>query len=94
MNESELNAKIAELRRIEKEAALLKLQLDSLKDELKAELDSRKVDSIDTGLHKIFYSCYEKSNVDSAKLKEDGIYEEYSKKSIVTQFKVTDKKAF
>lgn len=90
MTKAEMNAKIAEIRRLEKEATLIKDQLESLRDELKAELDFRKVDSVDTGLHRVFYNCYEKSGVDSEKLRAAGLYDTYSKKSIVTQFKITD----
>ena len=88
-----MNAKVAELRALEAVAKELEAKINAVKDELKAELDTRQVDSVDTGLHNIFYQMYEKASVDTAKLKEAGLYEAYSKKSTIIQFKVTDKKA-
>ena len=87
-----INDKIAEIERIQLEATKLQELAENLKNELKAELDERKVDKLDTGSHNIFYSCYEQSRVDATKLKAAGLYEEYSKKSLVTSFKITQKK--
>lgn len=90
MTNDMINKKIAELKKIEEQAAALKAEADALKDELKAELDFRKVDSVNTGLHKVFYNCYEKTGVDTQKLKDAGLYDEYSKKSTIIQFRITD----
>ena len=87
-----INDKIAEIERIQLEATKLQELAENLKNELKAELDERKVDSIDTGSHNIFYSCYEKTSVDTTKLKADGLYDAYSKKSVITSFRITQKK--
>ena len=92
MDNNKINERISDLYRIEKEAAELKARADAIRDELKAELDRRKEDSVDTGLHKVFYNCYEKSSVDTAKLKAAGLYNEYAKKSVVIQFRITDVK--
>ena len=93
MTNEMINQKIAQLRALEEAAASLKNQIEGIKDELKAELDARQEDSINTVQHNIFYNCYEKESVDTAKLKASGLYSEYSKKSVVIQFKITDCKA-
>ena len=87
-----INDKIAEIERIQLEATKLQELAENLKNELKAELDERKVDKLDTGSHNIFYSCYEKASVDTTKLKADGLYNTYSKKSLITSFRITQKK--
>ena len=87
-----INDKIAEIERIQLEATKLQELAENLKNELKAELDERKVNNIDTGSHNIFYSCYEKTSVDTTKLKADGLYDAYSKKSVITSFRITQKK--
>ena len=84
--------RIEELRKIEAQAAALKEAAESIRNTLKAELDTRKEDSVDTGLHRVFYNCYEKKSVDANKLKAAGLYDLYSKASTVIQFKVTDVK--
>lgn len=90
MTRQEMNQKIDQLRKMEAQVAILKGSIDTIKDELKAELDARNENSIDTGIHRVFYNCYERSNIDSKKLKEAGLYDLYSTKSAVIQFKITD----
>ena len=92
MDNNLINSRISELRALEAQIAELSKKTDAIKDELKAELDTRKVDSVDTGLHKVFYTVYEKSSLDSAKFKAEGLYNQFLKSSLVTQFKITDKK--
>ena len=92
MTNTELNQKITELRQIEERAAELKAAVDTIRDQLKAELDSRQVDSITTGAYNIFYKMYEKSGVDTDKLKKSGMYDQFAKTSTVIQFKITDVK--
>lgn len=88
-----IDTRIEELRALEAAAAELAKKADAIKNQLKAELDERKVDSLDTGRHKVFYSAYQKSSVDSARLKEEGLYNRFLKTSTVIQFKITDAKA-
>lgn len=92
MTNTLINTKIAQLRALEAQINSLNKQAEAIKNELKGELDTLKVDSIDTGIHKVFYLVYEKASLDSARLKEEGLYDKYTKSSLVTQFKITDKK--
>lgn len=93
MTNNEMDKKIATLRALEAQIATLSSSVEDIKKELKAELDSRKVDSVQTDLHKLFYNCFEKTIADSDKLKAAGIFADFSKKSVITQFKITDVKA-
>ena len=92
LDNNSLNSKIAQLRALEAQMSALSKEAELIKSELKSELDTCKVDSIDTGIHKIFYTVYQKVSVDTTKLKEAGLYETYSKPSLITQFKITDNK--
>ena len=89
MTNTQINAKVTEIELLEAQIKELKALADSAKAELKAELDERKVDSIDTGIHRVFYECYEKKVVDTKALKADGLYEQYSKPQINMLFKIT-----
>ena len=89
MDTSKINAKVTEIELLEAQIKELKALADSAKAELKAELDERKVDSIDTGIHRIFYECYEKKVVDTKALKADGLYDKYSKSQVNMMFKIT-----
>lgn len=92
MNNIEINAKVAEIRKLEAEAELLKQQVDALRDELKAELDVRKVDNVNTGLFNITYRAVSQKRADSAKLKAAGIFDIYSKETTSLRFQITDVK--
>lgn len=92
MTDKMINNRIARMKELQAQADAISKQVEALRDELKAELDSRKEDSIDTGIHRVFYNCYERATIDSDKLKAAGLYDKYSKKSVVTQFKITDVK--
>lgn len=89
MNNTQINAKVTEMNLIEAQIKELKAIVDSLKAELKDEMDERKVDCIDTGINRIFYEVYAKKTVDTKALKADGMYDKYAKESLVTMFKVT-----
>ena len=90
MTNLQIDAKVTEIELLEAQIKELKALADSAKADLKAELDERKVDMVDTGLHRVFYEAYEKSTVDTKALKADGLYEKYSKKSTNLMFKITD----
>lgn len=89
MNNTQINAKVTEMNLLEAQIKELKALADSIKADLKAELDERKVDMIDTGINHIFYEVYSKKTVDTKALKADGAYDKYAKESLVTMFKVT-----
>jgi len=89
MNNNTINAKITEIELLEAQIKELKAIADARKAEIKAELDERKVDSIDTGIHKVFYEAYTKRVVDTKALKADGLYDKYSKEQTNIMFKIT-----
>lgn len=76
---SQMEAKIKELKKV----------VEASKNTLKAELDERKEDMVDIGTHHIFYEPVAKKVVDTKRLKADGLYDEYSKDSISTMFRIT-----
>ena len=67
MTDAMINEKIEQLRKLEEQAADLKAAADEIREGLKAELDTRKVDSVNTGSHNVFWFCYEKSGIDTDK---------------------------
>jgi predicted phage-related endonuclease len=89
MTNEQMNAKITQIELLEAQIKELKAIVDSTKGDLKAELDERKVDMIDTGFYHIFYELYDKKSVDTKKLKADGLYDQYAKTTTSTMFKIT-----
>lgn len=89
MNNTQIDAKVTEIELLEAQIKELKALADSAKADLKAELDERKVDMVDTGIHRIFYEAYTKRTVDTKALKAAGLYDEYSKEQTNIMFKIT-----
>ena len=92
MNNLQIDAKVTQIELLEAQIKELKTVVDSYKSDLKAELDEQRVDMIDTGINKIWYEAYEKSSVDTKALKEAGLYDKFSKKSVNLMFKLTKSK--
>ncbi len=90
MTNAELNERISKMRELEAQSAMLKQQAEEIKSQLKAELDERKADSVNTGLHKIYYTAYERASVNTTKLKAAGLYDRYKEMTTVLRFQVTD----
>ena len=88
MTTNQINAKITEIELLEAQIKELKALADARKAEIKAELDEKKVDMIDTGTYHIFYEPYTKRTVDTKALKEAGLYDKYSKESVSILFKI------
>jgi len=89
MTNLQIDAKVTQIELLEAQIRELKALADAAKTELKNELDTRKVDTIDTGIHRVFYEVYSKRVVDTKALKTAGLYDEYSKEQINTMFKIT-----
>lgn len=89
MTNLQIDAKITEIELLEAQIKELKALADSARADLKADLDERKVDSVDTGIHKVFYEAYTKRVVDTKALKDANLYEQFSKEQTNIMFKIT-----
>lgn len=92
MNNMQIDAKVTQIELLEAQIKELKALVDTTKADLKAELDERREDCIDTGINKVWYEAYEKTTVDTKALKDAGLYDTYSKMSTVLMFKLTKSK--
>jgi len=89
MTNTQIDAKVTAIEILEAQIKELKALADAARSDLKAELDERKVDSVDTGIHRVFYEAYTKKVVDTKALKESGLYDKYSKEQTNIMFKIT-----
>lgn len=64
-----MNAKVAELRELRRMADELAAEIDSLQDEIKAEMTAREVDTLTGFDWKITYKAVTSSRIDSRALK-------------------------
>jgi len=88
MSTIELTTKAREYREIQAEIKALQEQADAIKADMITELDTRKTDSLQAGEYVIRYSVYENRRVDTAKLKQAGLYDTYSAASTSLRFSV------
>lgn len=86
----QINSKVEMINKLQAQIDAQAAQVEELKSQLKAELTERGVNSIATNKHMLAYSSYNRRNVDSNKLKEAGLYDKFSKVSVITSFKITD----
>ena len=95
MTNEQMNSKVFEINMLEAQIKELKALADARKAELKAELDARQDDMIDTGLHRIWYKAVEKNTLDTKKAKAEltkvGKLEACMKSSIELRFTITHK---
>lgn len=90
MTNAELNVKIAEMNALKEEMDKLDAQVEAIKGQLKAELDSKKVDDINTGAWIIRYQLISSNKFDTTACKkaEPDLYNKYLKNSVTTRFTV------
>lgn len=89
MTNEEIRNEIEVIAQMEAKIKELKKVVEASKNKLKAELDATQADMLDIGSHHIFYELVEKKVVDTKKLKAEGLYEDFSKPSVSTMFKIT-----
>jgi len=90
MTNEMINAKAVQKEALEAQIKMLKAQVDEIETELQSELDSRQVDSIDTGMFKIFWKLQSRHTFDSKKFKDEmpEVHEKYCEDKVCTYFKV------
>lgn len=88
MSINDMENKARTYRELLAEIKALQEQADAIKAELIAEMDVRKQDAVSAGAFTIRYTAYESSRVNTARLKADGLYDQYSSKQTALRFSV------
>lgn len=95
MTNAQMDSKVFEINMLEAQIKELRALADARKAELKAELDERQADMIDTGLNRIWYKAIEKNTLDTKKAKVEltkvGKLDACMKSSIEVRFTITHK---
>lgn len=95
MTNAQMDSKVFEINMLEAQIKELRALADARKAELKAELDERQDDMIDTGINRIWYKAIEKNTLDTKKAKAEldkvGKLAECMKSSIELRFTITNK---
>ena len=88
MSINDMENKARDYREILAEIKALQEQADAIKAELIAEMDARQAEAGSAGAFMIRYAAYESSRINTAQLKADGQYEQYSSKQTALRFSV------
>lgn len=95
MTNAQMDSKVFEINMLEAQIKELKALADARKAELKAELDERQEDMIDTGINRIWYKLVEKNTLDTKKAKDEltkvGKLNDCMKSSVEVRFTITHK---
>ena len=91
MTNNELTAKIAELKELEAMQDELKTMIESIKDELKAELTEQGVEELEVGANIVRYTTVLSQRFDSTALKKKlpEIYGAYTKQVTSKRFTIS-----
>ena len=90
MSKKKLQEKVQELVSLREMAAELADEIETLTDEIKADMDRQGVDTLEAGKHTIRWAVVKSSRFDSRAFRETypSIYDQYTKSTEVRRFTV------
>jgi len=88
MSINELSTSARTYRELQAEIRALQEQADAVKQAIIAEMDARKAESVQAGEYTIRYAAYQTTRIDTARIKADGLYAQYSASSTALRFTV------
>ena len=91
MSTIEIAAKIAELQELEALIEEAKMEADSIRDTIKAEMNSRGVEEMEVGTHIVRYTSIVSNRFDSTAFKKalPDVYKAYTKASTSRRFTIS-----
>ena len=91
MDNLQLDEKLAQLRRCRRGMDTLKQEAEAIEAQVKAELERRGVDQVETDHYKVSWKTVSSTRLDSRALKEERpeIYARYAVSAVTKRFTVT-----
>lgn len=88
MTEKNLQKKVQEIRELQRMAEELSAEIETIRDEIKAEMLERNVDEVITGEYKITWKSVVSNRLDTAALKKalPDVVERFTKQSEAKRF--------
>lgn len=82
--------RVAKLQALEEQAKAIEAQMETIKSELKADMEEKGVDEIETAHYKIRWKLIESNRFDTAAFKKEftELYNRYIKKSFSKRFTI------
>lgn len=90
MTNQEIIAKVTELKELQRMAEELETEMEALKDQIKADMNEKKVEVMTAGAFKITWKTVASNRFDSKSFKADhaDLYKEYTKATESKRFTV------
>ncbi|MCI9120396.1 MAG: hypothetical protein HFG00_02555 [Oscillibacter sp.] len=91
MDNLQMDEKLAQLRRQRHAMEELKQESEAIEAEIKAELEARGVEQVETAHYKVSWKAYTSTRLDTKALKAERpeIYQRYVSSSVTKRFSVT-----
>ena len=91
MSTKEMTKAVRRLRELEAEAAQLADQIDTLKEQIKAEMAVRDMDEMQAGVFRVRWTAVQSTRLDSAAFREamPELYDRFARKIETRRFTVT-----
>lgn len=91
MRTTDMIKRIEEIKELESMIAELKAEMESYKDELKAELTERDVEELEAGQYIVRYTDVLSNRLDSSRMKKDlpELYKSYTKQVASKRFTIS-----
>ena len=91
MSTQELEKKVQELKSLEKFAKDVAIEVEALKDEIKAEMSVQGVDKLSTNLFNVYWNRFTTQRFDTKAFKEThtALYEQYCKTAETRRFAIS-----
>lgn len=91
MDNVQMDEKLASLRRCRREMDTLKKEAEAIEEEVKAELEARGVEQVETAHYKVSWKTVAATRLDAKALKAERpeIYQRYAVASVSKRFTVT-----
>lgn len=87
---NEMATKVQELKELQQMADELNREIETIKDEIKAEMTARGTEEMSAGMFTIRYTTVKSSRFDSKAFKKEyqGLYEAFTKESVTRRFSI------
>lgn len=90
MTSTNIEMKVRELKELQRMSEELNAEIESIKDELKREMEARNVEELTTNTYKVRYSTVKTSRFDSTAFKKvyNDLYHQFAKETITKRFSI------
>ena len=90
MTSTNIEMKVKELKELQRMSEEIIAEMESIKDELKKELEARNTEELTTNIYKARYSTVKTNRFDSAAFKKiyDDLYHQFTKETITKRFSI------